>query len=61
MEGLGTAHPPEDAGEVVLLLDENGLITRASGNVQKLLGYEQDELTGRLAAVLRPTAYRSAP
>ncbi len=54
MEGLRTAIPLEDAGEVVLLLDEDGMITRASGNVEKLLGYVPPELIGRHAAVIRP-------
>ncbi|MDQ2912960.1 MAG: PAS domain S-box protein [Chloroflexota bacterium] len=54
MEGLRTAVPLEDAGEVVLLLDENGVITRASGNVEKLLGYPPNELVGKHATVIRP-------
>ena len=53
MEGLGTAVPLEDAGEVVLLLDGKGLITRASGNVEKLLGYAPEELIGQHATVIR--------
>src|SRR6202165_2173153 len=53
LEGLRTAVPLEDAGEVVLLLDENGVITRASGNVEKLLGYAPPELIGRHAALIR--------
>ena len=54
MDGLRTAVPLEDAGEVVLLLDENGVITGATGNVEKLLGYGQGELIGRHTAVLHP-------
>ena len=54
MERLRTAVPLEDAGEVVLLLDEKGVITRASGKVEKLLGYPPDELVGKHATLIRP-------
>jgi PAS domain-containing protein len=39
LEELRTAVPLEDLGEVVLLLDGTGVITRANGNVEKLLSY----------------------
>ena len=53
MEGLRKAVPLEDAGEVVLLLDGTGVITRASGSVEKLLGYAPEELIGQHATVIR--------
>jgi PAS domain S-box-containing protein len=53
VEGLRTAVPLEDPGEVVLLLDGKGVITRASGNVEALLGYAPEELVGQHATVIR--------
>ena len=52
MEGLRTAVPLEDAGEVVLLLDGKGVITRANGSVEALLGYAPSELVGKHATVI---------
>ncbi len=54
MEGLSTAVPLEDAGEVVLLLDGNGLITHSSGNVERLLGCTPEELVGKHATAIGP-------
>jgi PAS domain S-box-containing protein len=53
VEGLRTAVPLEDAGEVVLLLDGTGVITRASGSVEKLLGYAPEELIGQHATAIQ--------
>jgi PAS domain S-box-containing protein len=53
VQGLRTAVPLEDPGEVVLLLDGKGVITRASGSVEKLLGYAPEELVGQHATVIR--------
>jgi PAS domain S-box-containing protein len=53
VQGLRTAVSMEDAGEVVLLLDGKGVITKATGNVEKLLGYAPDELVGQHATVIR--------
>ena len=53
MQGLRTAVPLEDAGEVVLLLDGKGVITQATGNVEQLLGYAPDELVGQHCTVIR--------
>ena len=44
----------ETMGEVVLLIDPNGLITSANPRVQALLGYAPEELTGRHWATIVP-------
>jgi PAS domain S-box-containing protein len=56
VKGRQTAVPLQDAGEVVLLIDAKGVITRARGDVEEILGYRPEELLGKHATLIRPAS-----
>ncbi len=46
--------------DLVLLMDENGLVVAANASVERILGYKPDDLIGSPLSRIMPERYRVA-